>query len=89
MTKKRNCEQTEQERMIHKRAVALRKMTDEQLMKYMDQQYKVGYENGQQAAEILKTISPGHKEVVLAAIAKLKGIGAATMARIRTAIEGL
>jgi len=34
--KKRNCRMTEEEKMVHERAVKLRKMTDEQLCAYVD-----------------------------------------------------
>lgn len=72
MGKKRACRRTEEENVIHERAVKLRKMTDDQLCQYIEREraqciedaYKDGYEagrqtsgsNGKSVEEYLKTL---------------------------------
>lgn len=72
MANKRSCRRTEVEDMIHSKAVKLLKMTDEQLVGYIDEQIKKAeYSGGKPIAEFVKEIS------------ELKGIGAATVSKIR------
>ena len=81
---KRNCRRTEQERTIHERAVALRKMTDEQLVGHVDRQYTAGIDTGRIGIELTQQ-ETGEK--ILAAISEVKGIGAATITKIRAVIQ--
>lgn len=76
MAKKRSCRRTETEGMIHSKAVKLRKMTDEQLVSYIDEQIKKAESSGG------KSISEFVKE-----ISELRGIGAATVSKIRAYAE--
>lgn len=72
MAKKRSCRRTEAEDMIHSKAVKLRKMTDEQLVGYIDEQIKKAESSGG------KSIGDFVKE-----ISELRGIGRATVSKIR------
>lgn len=77
MAKKRSCRRTETEDMIHSKAVKLRKMTDAQLVGYIDEQIKKSESSGggKSIAEFVKEIS------------ELRGIGAATVSKIRAYAE--
>lgn len=88
MGKKRACRRTEEENVIHERAVKLRKMTDDQLCRYIEREraqciedaYKDGYEagcqtsgsNGKNVEEYLKTLQE----------AGVSGIGAVTLNKL-------
>lgn len=88
MGKKRPCRRTEDENMMHERAVKLRKKTDEQLFKYIEKEraqciedaYKEGYEEGRKVLgsegktveEYLKTLQESG----------VSGIGAVTLNKL-------
>jgi 1-deoxy-D-xylulose 5-phosphate reductoisomerase len=83
---KRNCRRTNNERCIHERAVALRKMTDEQLIEHLDRQFTAGVDAGRMVPEVSERETA---EKILTAIAGIKGIGAATAAKIRAATNDM
>ena len=59
MAKKRNRRRNGQERAYHERAVALRKMTDEQLVKHFDRNYQAGLDAGRlDYARIVASVLP-------------------------------
>ena len=84
MAKKRNCRRNEKERQHHERAVALRKMPDEQLVRHFDKHFEAGFDAGRIGIE---TAEQEAGEKILKAIAGIKGIGAATIAKIQDAVQ--
>lgn len=80
MAKRRSCRRTAQEDMYHERAVKLRKMTDEQLCTYIDNEIAKAYERGlgdnktegKSVSEFFATIT----------VAKIPGIGAVTISKL-------
>ena len=86
MAKKRNCRRDPKERTEHERAVALKKMTDRQLLEHMDRQYKAGFDAGSIGIE---TAEQESMRKIIKTITSIKGIGAATLAKINTALEAI
>ena len=84
MAKKRNCRRNEKEREIHDRAVSLRKMPDHQLVERFDKHYKAGFDAGSIGIE---TAEQEAVRKIIEAITGIKGIGAATMGKIRDAAQ--
>ncbi|MDE6905534.1 MAG: hypothetical protein K2P76_11505 [Lachnospiraceae bacterium] len=84
MGKKRSCRRTMDESVIHDKAVKMRKMTDEQLVHYVEDRVKKarseGFNQGKEVkAETLQlTITDFAEE-----IGRIKGIGMVTMGKIR------
>lgn len=84
MGKKRNCRRTTDENMIHEKAVKMLKMTDSQLVHYVEDRVEKarseGFNRGKEVkAETLQfTITDFAEE-----IGKIKGIGMVTMGKIR------
>ncbi len=84
MGKKRSCRRTMDESVIHDKAVKMRKMTDEQLVHYVEDRVKKarseGFNQGKEVkAETLQfTITDFAEE-----IGTIKGIGMVTMGKIR------
>ena len=84
MAKKRNCRRTTDENMMHERAVKMRKMTDSQLVHYVEDRVEKakseGFNKGKEVkAETLQyTITDFAEE-----IGRMKGIGMVTMSKIR------
>lgn len=84
MGKKRNCRRTTNENMIHEKAVKMRKMTDSQLVHYVEDRVEKarseGFNKGKEVkAETLQyTITDFAEE-----IGRMKGIGMVTMGKIR------
>jgi len=76
MAKKRSHERTPEERAIHERAVKLRKMTDEQLVVYID--------GGGGKTSPAPPSDIGAQ--ILEKLRGLKGIGVATLAKIEAAV---
>lgn len=77
MAKKRSCRRTEDENKIHKKAVKLRNMTDEQLVHYVEDREAKAYSEGRNAAQ-----KPVDKDAILAEIGRIKWIGAGKLALI-------
>lgn len=71
MAKKRSCRRTEEESRIHEKAVKLRKMTDEQLVKHVENQTAEVKESGPDISSFVEELS------------SLRGVGAATVSKIR------
>lgn len=86
--KKRSCRRTKEEKAIHEQAIRIRKMTDGQLVTYLEQERKARYEEGYRDG-ILKGRA-GNKEeqsvrTFLDDVDNLKGIGAVTAQKLRKA----
>lgn len=76
--KRKRYRKSEEEQLQHERAVKLRKMTDEQLCRHIDESYKSGYE---EAAKEVK--GPGVQEYLSTIKAdKVAGIGAVTINKL-------
>ena len=77
---KRNCRRTEDEVRIHERAVKMRKMTDEQLVHYVEDRvekarsegFNSGVSNGRNTKEFLSELQTS----------KIPGIGAVTINKL-------
>lgn len=82
MAKKRSCRRTADEDRIHDMAVRWRKMTDEQLVHYVEDRIakaeSEGYNRGKKEAPAGKGI-----EEFIAEISNIKGVGVATVNKIR------
>ncbi len=84
MGKKRNCRRTTDENIIHEKAVKMRKMTDAQLVHYVEDRVEKarseGFNKGKEVkAETLQYIITDFAEE----IGRMKGIGMVTMSKIR------
>lgn len=81
MAKKRSCRRTEAEDKIHEKAVKMRKMTDEQLVHYVEDRAakaeSEGFNRGKRAS--------GNFNVkrFIDEISSVNGIGAATVSKIK------
>lgn len=71
MAKKRSCRRTDEENRIHEKAVKLRKMTDEQLVRYVETQAAEPDKSGSDISSFVEELS------------SLRGIGAATVSKIK------
>ena len=71
MPKKRSCRRTEEENRIHEKAVKLRKMTDEQLVKYVEGQAAEADNSGPDISSFVEELN------------SLRGVGAATVSKIK------
>lgn len=88
---KRNCRRTEEEAAIHKRAVELRKMTDEKLVQHIEDMTEKarseGFERGKKACKD----SVGDHDITIKnfiqAIGLLPGVGKATIKKISELVE--
>lgn len=80
MAKKRSCRRTADEDKIHEKAVKMRKMTDEQLVSYVEDRVEKarseGFNQGKKSATGM-TVNDFLKE-----ISKIKGIGDVTLCKI-------
>ena len=93
--KKRNCRMSEQERGFHERAVKIRKMTDEQLCRFVDGLYDRGLQEGKKVIQPQKNISRAfQKNAVASFVLRLdtmsgtgNGIGKATVSKIKKFAE--
>ncbi len=85
MAKKRNCRRTNDENRIHEKAVKMRKMTDEQLVHYVEDRVEKarseGY-NKRKKKHDTPDIDKIIKEIVL-----IKGIGTVKADKIREILE--
>lgn len=85
---KRSCRRTTDENAIHNKAVKIRKMTDEQLVHYVEDRVEKA------RSEVFncgKTQVPKHKTVditgIIEEISSVKGIGATKLADIKAILE--
>lgn len=88
MAKKRSCRRTSDENIIHEKAVKLRKMTDEQLVHYVEDRVEKARSEGSNQR---KNQSPVHKpasiEKMIKEIGNIRGIGAIKLANIQAILE--
>lgn len=88
MGKKRSYRRTTDENIIHEKAVKMRKMTDEQLVHYVeDRVEKARSEGFNRGKEHKKEIPQLSAVEFVEEIGKIKGIGTATMAKIRELLD--
>ena len=86
--KKRNCRRTQDETRIHEKAVKMRKMTDEQLVHYIeDRVEKARSEGFNQVKAQAPRYNPISIEKVINEIGDVRGIGATKLADIRSILE--
>lgn len=81
MAKKRSCRRTETEDKIHEKAVKMRKMTDEQLVHYVEDRVAKAESEGYNRGK--KESGSSNIGTFLEEITKLHGIGSATVSKIR------
>lgn len=88
MGKTRNCRMTKNEKKIHEKAVKIRKMTDEQLVRYVEDRVEKarseGFNKGKSHATKDRTFNLPD---VIAEIGNVKGIGAAKLDDIKEILE--
>ncbi len=88
MAKKRNCRRTTDENIIHEKAVRMRKMTDRQLVNYVDEMVKKARSEGvNQGKEQKENVLRLSAEDFVEEIGQIKGIGTATMYKIRELLD--
>ena len=88
MAKKRSWRRTTDENIIHDKAVKMRKMTDEQLVHYVEDRVEKARSEGfnrrkEQKKEVLQLSAVEFVEE----IGRIKGIGTATMSKIRELLD--
>lgn len=88
MAKKRNCRRTTDENIMHEKAVKWRKMTDEQLVHYVEDRVEKarseGFNEGRQKAVTEPEIDISK---IIEEIGSIRGIGTAKLADIRAVLE--
>ena len=82
MSKKRNCRRTDEENRIHEKAVKLRKMSDEQLVKYVE-----SIEESTRSEEMDQSEHSTDIDLILDDIGRIRGIGTSKLADIRQVLE--
>lgn len=88
MAKKRSCRRTQDENRIHEKAVKMRKMTDEQLVHYVEDRVEKarseGFNRGREQA-------PKHKPIriteIIDEIGNVRGIGTGKLSDIKIILE--
>ena len=88
MAKKRSCRRTTEENVIHDKAVKMRKMTDEQLVHYVEDRVEKarseGFNQGKgQKRAVIQLSAVDFVEE----IGRIKGIGTTTMTKIRELLD--
>lgn len=85
MAKKRSCRRTTDENVIHDKAVKLRKMTDEQLVHYVEDRVEKarseGFNRGREQNKPLNIME------LINAIGNIRGIGESKLADIKAILE--
>lgn len=88
MPKKRSCRRTKDENIIHEKAVKMRKMTDEQLVHYVEDRVEKarseGFNRGKEQAPKKPQVDFGK---IIEEIGNVKGIGAAKLQDIKEILE--
>ena len=85
---KRNCRRTADENSIHKKAVELRKKTDEQLVHYVEDRVEKARSEGYNKGKAKQTERGAKEFIALLQLKKIPGIGAVTINKlIRVAEE--
>ena len=85
MAKKRSCRRTTDENVIHDKAVKLRKMTDEQLVHYVEDRVEKarseGFNRGREQNKPVNIME------LINAIGNIRGIGESKLADIKAILE--
>lgn len=88
MGKKRNCNRTVDESKIHEKAVKMRKMTDEQLVHYVEDRVAKAKSEGINIGKASGTSRRGADiGAIVAEIGKVKGIGTSKLQFIHSILE--
>lgn len=88
MAKKRRCRRTYNENVIHEKAVKMRKMTDEQLVHYVeDRAEKARSEGFNQGKSRVPRHKPVNLEELIKEIGDVRGIGVSKLSDIQAIIE--
>lgn len=88
MTKKRNCRRTVDEDRIHEKAVKVRKMTDEQLVNYIEDRVEKARSEGFNHGKAHSKSEPRvDVRSIVDEIGMVKGIGAGKLADIKAILE--
>ena len=88
MGKKRNCRRTMDENIIHEKAVKMRKMTDEQLVHYVEDRVEKARSEGINKGKEIKAETLQFAITDFAEeIGRIRGIGTATMCNIRELLD--
>lgn len=89
MAKKRSCRRTTDENIIHEKAVKMRKMTDEQLVEYVENRVEKARSEGFNQGR--REQAPKHKPInittVIKEIGNVRGIGESKLADIKVILE--
>ena len=88
MTKRRSCRRTTDENRIHDKAVKMRKMTDEQLVHYVEDRVEKARSEGfnQGKAQALR-VKPVNIVKILEEIGNIRGIGATRLLDIGVILD--
>lgn len=88
MTKKRSCRRTVDEHVLHEKAVKMRKMTDEQLVHYVEDRVEKarseGFNQGKAQASRVKPVNVAR---ILEEIGHIRGIGATKLLDIGVILD--
>lgn len=88
MAKKRSCRRTVDEDKIHEKAVKIRKMTDEQLVHYVEDRVEKarseGFHRGKEAAPAKPAVNIA---AIIGEIGSVKGIGTTKLADIKAILK--
>ncbi len=88
MGKRRSCRRTDGENKIHEKAVKLRKMTDEQLVHYVEDRAEKARSEGINQGKGQKESEPQISAVdFVEEISRISGIGKVTMSKIRRLLD--
>lgn len=88
MAKKRNCRRTTDEVRIHEKAVKMRKMTDEQLVHYVEDRVEKARSEGFNKGKAGSKSGPKVDiRTIVEEIGNVKGIGATKLQDIKTILE--
>lgn len=88
MAKKRNCRRTTNEVKIHEKAVKMRKMTDEQLVHYVEDRVEKARSEGFNQGKALSKPAPKIDiRAIVEEIGNVKGIGATKLQDIKAILE--
>lgn len=85
---KRSCRRTQDENRIHEKAVKMRKMTDEQLVHYVEDRVEKARSEGFNMGKQQKAPAPKMDiSALLEEIGGIRGIGAAKLTEIKAVLE--
>ncbi len=88
MAKKRRCRRTPDENIIHEKAVKMRKMTDDQLVHYVEDMVEKarseGFNRGKEQTSKSKSVNIGE---IIGKIGNVRGIGESKLADIKAILE--